>query len=62
MLPPFSEFIEAACSSKILLSTYMVSLSRVMQAKVILYDGKNKDKYEYDHFNIFLFIFVTQHG
>jgi len=24
-----------------------------------VYDGKNKDKYEYGHFNIFLFIFVS---
>lgn len=30
-----------------------------MQAKDIVYDGKNKDNYEYDHFNIFLFIFVS---
>lgn len=40
----------------------MMLQSRVMQAKDIVYDGKNKDKYEYDHFNIFLFIFVTQRG
>jgi len=37
----------------------MKSQSRVMQAKDIVYDGKNKDNYEYDHFNIFLFIFVS---
>ena len=29
-----------------------------MQDKIILYESKNKDKYEYDHFNLFLFIVI----